>query len=62
MQETEPRKPFWRSKKWWMAIIGGVVPIANHVLGLELSVAEIFAVVLPLIGYILGEAWTDAMH
>ena len=62
MQETEPRKPFWKSKKWWVAIIAAVVPVANAVLGLDLDTAELSLVIIPLIGYIFGEAWTDAMH
>ena len=62
MQETEPRKPFWKSKKWWVAIIAAAVPVANAVLGLDLDTAELSLVIVPLIGYIFGEAWTDAMH
>jgi len=62
MQETEPRKPFWKSKKWWVAIIAAVVPVANAVLGLDLDTAELSLVIIPLIGYIFGEAWTDATH
>ena len=58
----EQRKPFWRSKKWWVAIIAAAIPVANEALGLNLDATELTLIVIPLIGYIFGEAWTDAAH
>jgi uncharacterized membrane protein len=55
-------KPFFKSKKWWTAVIAALIPIANNVLGWELDPIELMAVVIPLIGYIMGEAWTDATN
>lgn len=56
------QKPFWRSKKWWVAIIAAAIPVANNLLNLNLDATELTLIVIPLIGYIFGEAWTDAAH
>lgn len=56
------QKPFWRSKKWWVAIIAAAIPVVNNLLNLNLDATELTIIVLPLIGYIFGEAWTDAAH
>ena len=55
-------KPFYRSKKWWTAAIAALVPVANHLFGLGLEAAELVVIVIPLLGYVLGEAWADAAH
>lgn len=56
------RKPFWRSKKWWAAFIAAAIPVLNQFFGWNLNAEELAAVVLPLIAYVLGEAWADAAH
>ena len=56
------QKPFWRSKKWWVAIIAAAIPVANNLLNINLDATELSIIVLPLVGYIFGEAWTDAAH
>lgn len=55
-------KPFYRSKKWWTAILAAVIPVLNHAFGWGIDAEELILIVLPLIGYVLGEAWTDAAH
>ena len=55
-------RPFWKSKKWWVAIIAALIPIANSAFGFNLDPTELTLIILPLIGYIFGEAWTDATH
>jgi membrane-bound ClpP family serine protease len=47
------------SRKFWLALIGGVVMLLNAFTGLELSGAEIAGVLIPIIAYIFGEAWVD---
>ena len=55
-------KPFYKSKKWWSAAIAAIIPILNHFLGWGINVEDLLLIVLPLIGYVVGEAWTDATH
>ena len=55
-------KPFWKSKKWMTAVLAAIVPVANAVLGLELDISEVVAVIVPLVAYILGQAKVDAEH
>lgn len=52
-------KPFWESKKWWMAIIAAVVPLANGIFGMGLSVEQVATVVVPLAAYIVGQGIAD---
>ena len=49
-----------KSRKFWVAVIGSIVLLVNTTTGLELSVEQTLAVLLPLIAYILGESWVDA--
>jgi len=55
-------KPFYKSKKWWTAVLAALVPVVNHAFNLGLDAAEVAIIIIPLIGYVLGEAWTDAAH
>ena len=50
---------FMRSKKWWMAILGAFVPLANEVFGWGLSVEQVATVVLPFVAYIAGQGLAD---
>jgi len=65
-KESKPKvtenKPFYKSKKWWTAIIAGIVPVVNTYSGLELSAAEVTAVVVPLVTYVIAEGIVDATH
>ncbi|MBW2672755.1 MAG: hypothetical protein JRD89_04955 [Deltaproteobacteria bacterium] len=56
----DKRKPAWKSRKWWAALIGVIVPLLNHYCGLDMSVEDIYAIVVPIVAYILGESHVDA--
>jgi hypothetical protein len=62
LDEKKGGKPFYKSKKWWAAAIAAVIPVLNQLFGLSLSPIELAAVILPLVGYVLGESWIDAKH
>ena len=55
-------KPFWQSKKWWMAAIAVAIPIVNQLFALGLDVGEITAIAAPVVAYILAQAYVDAGH
>ena len=52
-------KPFWHSKKWWMAMIGFVVPLLNSFLGWDLKADQVSTIILPLIAYVIGQGIAD---
>lgn len=56
------RKPFWMMKKFWMAIIGSAVPVVNYFFGLGLEVETLALIIIPLLAFIFGEAWTDVAN
>ena len=56
------RKPFYRQKRWWAGAVGVLVPILNHVLGIGMDADTVTLVLVAVVGYIIGEAWTDATH
>jgi hypothetical protein len=56
------RKPFWLMKKFWMAVIGASVPVINYFMGLGLEVETIALIIIPLLAFIFGEAWTDVAN
>lgn len=56
------REPFYRQKKWWAGVVGVLVPILNHVFGIGMDAETVALVVVAVVGYIIGEAWTDATH
>ncbi len=60
--EYDVNKPFWQSKRWWLAVIAVLIPIASHALGWELDTGEIMAVITPIVVYILGQSYVDAKH
>ena len=47
------------SRKFWFAVISAGVMLANAFTELNLSGAEIAGILIPVIGYILGESWVD---
>ena len=61
MQKSE-QKPFYRSKKWWTAIIAALVPTANSIFSLGMEAEQLATIVLPLIAYVIGESWIDSTH
>jgi hypothetical protein len=47
-------------KAFWVALIGVLVPLANHFFAVGLEVGEIVAIALPIIALILGVTWKEA--
>ena len=60
--KQDEHKPWYRSKKWYTAMLAAIIPILNNRFGFGLETQELLAIVLPMIAYVLGEAWTDAAH
>jgi len=52
-------KEFWRSKKFWVSLIGAAVPAANAAFGWGLTVGEVSTIVLPIIAYVFGQGLAD---
>ena len=54
----------WRqkltSRRFWMAVASAILLVANEGLGLNLPTDTILAFVAVVLGYILGESYTDA--
>lgn len=49
-----------KSRKFWMAVVVGLLTIANDGLGLGLPEEAIMTVAGVVIAYILGESFVDA--
>ena len=50
-------KPFYKSKKWWMAIAGAISMIIGNYLGIDpTTLLEVFGLIII---YILGQAGVD---
>jgi hypothetical protein len=49
-----------KSRKFWLAMVGMAIPIANRVFSLELSQEEVLTAVGPLVALIFSIAWEDA--
>jgi len=49
-----------KSRKFILAIIGAVVMLVNGCTELNLNATEIAGILLPIIAYIMGEAWVDS--
>ena len=52
----------WLSRKFWLSLISFAVLLINQIWGIELDPAALAAVVLPIVAYILGEAWVDTKY
>lgn|GEM_PF-1405670 len=52
-------KPFWQSKKWWVSLIGILIPVINRVFELELDLKEIVILVAPLMVYVFSQGLAD---
>ena len=52
-------KKFWQSKKFWMAIVGAVIPAANGLFGLGLDLATIAPIVGSIMSYVVGQGVAD---
>jgi uncharacterized membrane protein len=54
------RKHWLLSRKFWLAVLTAITMILSDELGIELDPETIVAIVLPVVAYILGEAYVDA--
>lgn len=54
------RKHWLLSRKFWLAIVTVVTMIFSDKLDLELDPETVVAIILPIVAYILGEAYVDA--
>lgn len=52
-------KPWYRKSKFWMAIAGAVVTIANEVFNMGLPPEATLAMISSIVAYILGEGIAD---
>ena len=53
-------KAKFTSRKFWMAVVGALLLIANEGLGLNISEEVVLPFVGLLMAYILGESYIDA--
>lgn len=58
-QEGVSEKPFWHSKKFWASLIAALVPGLNFTFGLGLAVEEVSTIVIPIVGYVVGQGMAD---
>ena len=58
----EERKHWLLSRKFWLAVITAVTMILGDSMGLELDPEIVVAIILPIVAYIIGEAYVDAQH
>tara|TARA_Y100000593_G_scaffold28235_2_gene56410 strand:+ start:1077 stop:1361 length:285 start_codon:yes stop_codon:yes gene_type:complete len=60
MEENKStEKQFWKSKKWWAMAIAVSVPLANKILGLNLTLEELQLVIGPMVAYVMGQGIAD---
>ena len=52
-------KKFYHSKKFWMAIVGALVPAVNGIFGLGLDLATIAPIVGSIMSYVVGQGVAD---
>lgn len=52
-------KEFWQSKKWWIGIVGVLVPVANTIFGWDLQIEDVLQILTPLFAYIVGQGLAD---
>jgi len=49
----------WTSRKWWAGLVGAAIPLINHIFDWNLSVETMILIIVPLVGFIIGESWFD---
>ncbi len=60
--EYDPNKPFYKSKKWWTALIAFAVPVVNYLFGFAIDPNAVWVIISPLLIYLLGQAYVDGKH
>lgn len=58
----EERKHWLLSRKFWLAVVTAVTMILADNVGIDLDPEVVVAIILPVVAYILGEAYVDAKH
>lgn len=58
--EEKKRKHWLLSRKFWLTVATAFTMILSDKIGLELDPETIVAIILPVVAYILGEAYIDA--
>lgn len=59
LPRKEPVQAMFSSKKWIMAILGAVIPLANSLFGWNLDAETLWQAVGPLMAYVLGQGLAD---
>lgn len=54
------RKHWLLSRKFWLAVVTAATMILSEKVGIELDPETVVAIILPVVAYILGEAYVDA--
>ena len=58
--KMEERKHWLLSRKFWLAVVTAVTMILADNVGIDLDPEVVVAIILPVVAYILGEAYVDA--
>jgi uncharacterized membrane protein len=48
-----------KSRKFWVAIVGALVPVISEAFGLDLDPEAIMSIAGIVIGYVLGQGYVD---
>ncbi len=49
-----------KSRKFWLAIVGAILPILNETFGWSIPTEAILTILGPILAYIFAEAYVDA--
>ena len=60
-EEGQPQKPFWKSKKWLLAVSTSVLMVIKSFFP-QIDTQSALLILLPIITYIGGEAYIDSKH
>jgi hypothetical protein len=60
VSKMEERKHWLLSRKFWLAVVTAATMILSDAIGLNLDPEVVVAIILPVVAYILGEAYVDA--
>ena len=48
-----------KSRKFWMAVVGGLIAFGNSMFGWGLSMEQVWSILTPLLGFMIVEGVTD---
>ena len=49
-----------KSRKFWVCIVYVGAYLAAQFAGVDLNIEEVVGLIVPLVGYLLGQSWVDA--